>query len=850
MRSMKTFHSFVLMIVLICGTAFGQPNDTKPVILLLHGINSDHGTWDTFIRHIKSRPEFCYGGNWYKSIFGNFTLAQVDNSGNIGSHSILSMGPRECEASVIGNSLYGIYTMDFSSDNRLTFNQQGAEVKSVIEKMQDQLGERDIILMGHSMGGLAARAYIKNNPTNPICGLITIGTPHGGSYMAYTKDWLAQLDVTDLPFLDSIVSQLECALTDNALQCMYDSQLSKLENIERMLVILFKGFDFTSPAMDYLKPSHPGMRELQTQVFPVDIPVVLLVSNWEPDGPYEELKEKYTRYCFERYWNDFVDPNAGSSLLDGFSYELQQEFTDGVVSLPAQHLYLGISNAAEVTPVTMAPMSVFHTDETKMVRLLEDALNQLLSRISGTGEITMGFILDSSGSMSSNDPQDIRKTAMEIIVNQINPSNDVFIIDFDSGSDWINPHSWHNWNRDDLAGVIRTIDSSGGTNVGGGIQKLADVWDQNVLGSTNGGVLLLSDGMGDYSGQAMWFAGHGIPIYTISLVGEENGELLRLISSSTGGKYLKARTPADIIARFQEFYFALQSGNRIASFSSTIAQDQTMNYSFSVDQSIEDLMCNLSWFGSTVSMSLTDPAGNIYDHSTGQSWISGDAYVHTEIDNPMVGTWGVELFGQSIPQGQEPFQLEVYAKTDEVFSLELDTLRSSTDGGVIALDLETPVGGLNYTSIQQQALVVTPEADTLDVSDQISDMSVSFYPRGGIGTYEVSYQIEAILPGNEVVQRELYHSVFIGEIRPGNIDQVSIVISNLFVRAPLGSTRGNRIGLQFKAYKVMGQEPIASGYVTSVTPTECTLQIQQLLAPGKVEVGDFIELDPHYWRND
>ncbi len=45
-------------------------------------------------------------------------------------------------------------------------------------------------IIGHSMGGLVSRRYIYNNP-NTVAGLVTLGTPHKGSPLAYQGQWVA-----------------------------------------------------------------------------------------------------------------------------------------------------------------------------------------------------------------------------------------------------------------------------------------------------------------------------------------------------------------------------------------------------------------------------------------------------------------------------------------------------------------------------------------------------------------------------------------------------------------------------------------------------------------------------------
>jgi formylglycine-generating enzyme required for sulfatase activity len=77
-------------------------------------------------------------------------------------------------------STYRVFAINFSNNKHLTFNAQGYELKSAIDDITKVTGISDFILIGHSMGGLAARAYIQNESTQNIKALITIDTPHLG----------------------------------------------------------------------------------------------------------------------------------------------------------------------------------------------------------------------------------------------------------------------------------------------------------------------------------------------------------------------------------------------------------------------------------------------------------------------------------------------------------------------------------------------------------------------------------------------------------------------------------------------------------------------------------------------
>jgi triacylglycerol esterase/lipase EstA (alpha/beta hydrolase family) len=55
-----------------------------------------------------------------------------------------------------------------------------------IEAIRAATGAERVALVGHSMGGLVARAYLRRSGARRIAKLITIGAPHHGSMLAYS----------------------------------------------------------------------------------------------------------------------------------------------------------------------------------------------------------------------------------------------------------------------------------------------------------------------------------------------------------------------------------------------------------------------------------------------------------------------------------------------------------------------------------------------------------------------------------------------------------------------------------------------------------------------------------------
>jgi pimeloyl-ACP methyl ester carboxylesterase len=74
-----------------------------------------------------------------------------------------------------------------------------------------QTGAPRVVLVGHSMGGLAIRAWLRAHGTANVAKVITLGTPHqgtrvqqwvstpNGAQMAYRSPWVTQLDSSETP---------------------------------------------------------------------------------------------------------------------------------------------------------------------------------------------------------------------------------------------------------------------------------------------------------------------------------------------------------------------------------------------------------------------------------------------------------------------------------------------------------------------------------------------------------------------------------------------------------------------------------------------------------------------------
>ena len=155
-------------------------------VLLLHGMNSAPDTWNKLVTErwsgkcetiyagvvtpITAPPQDSLGAACYRMKFGRYDRTGFTGLENLRCPTTEKEG---CKG-------------DFTAINASVGDDLGVEVFAAVRAILWRLGsDAQVVLLGHSRGGLAARAFLQLPATsaerNAIVGLVTTGTPHRGS---------------------------------------------------------------------------------------------------------------------------------------------------------------------------------------------------------------------------------------------------------------------------------------------------------------------------------------------------------------------------------------------------------------------------------------------------------------------------------------------------------------------------------------------------------------------------------------------------------------------------------------------------------------------------------------------
>ncbi|MFX1241351.1 MAG: VWA domain-containing protein [Promethearchaeota archaeon] len=232
---------------------------------------------------------------------------------------------------------------------------------------------------------------------------------------------------------------------------------------------------------------------------------------------------------------------------------------------------LNLEKIAPPPPVEILPPEVRKTVLPKEIIFGTGDMATVTINVTGAGgtETTITpmdvvFAIDSSGSMSWNDPANLRLAAAKDFIDKMVDTRDQgSVVDWDST---VHTPQTYGLTQDftTLKNRIDLIDSSGGTNLNAGLLGAIAMLDANPrVGPSSEIIIFLTDGWSSYytpSGSpgspADDAANKGYVIYSIGLQGDDpiNFAPLQDMADATGGEYYSAPSPENLDEIYDAIY--------------------------------------------------------------------------------------------------------------------------------------------------------------------------------------------------------------------------------------------------------------------------------------------------------
>ena len=261
------------------------------------------------------------------------------------------------------------------------------------------------------------------------------------------------------------------------------------------------------------------------------------------------------------------------------------------------------------------------------------------------------LLIDISGSMKKNDPNNLRIPALQLVTNLMPAGADAGVWAFGRYVNMMVPLAQvdSKW-QDKATQTAKKINSAGlYTNIGGVLEKASYGWTIPDPGEKRS-MILLTDGMVDISKDAKVnqkerdkilnqilpkLKSAGVSIHTIALSKNADHELLKTLSTQTDGWYQAVESAEELQKVFLKIFE--QSTER----DSLPLTDNRFN----VDASIEEMTILVFKEGPLDQTKLQQPDGSKIDSASNDGkvrWFTTAGYDLITVKNPATGEWGID----------------------------------------------------------------------------------------------------------------------------------------------------------------------------------------------------------------
>jgi hypothetical protein len=278
-------------------------------------------------------------------------------------------------------------------------------------------------------------------------------------------------------------------------------------------------------------------------------------------------------------WSDFKTPfQVGRSYDIGLDDADKVNMQDATITLPYDPNDPAASNPNDLKIYTINPATRFYEELPTTIDTVNNTLTAKTTHFSpffiggsisyssyvqsipqtcpligdpNAIPVDVALVIDSSGSMIDNDPQNLRITAAKSFITNMKASDRAAIVDFDSG---VTVRQNLTADKTALSSALNQIDSNGGTDIGAGVGSAYSILTNQSDSTRTRVVILLTDGQGQYDKVlSNQLKSQNIRVFTIGLTGQVDEALLKEISSATNGGYKQINDASGLVGVFGQF---------------------------------------------------------------------------------------------------------------------------------------------------------------------------------------------------------------------------------------------------------------------------------------------------------
>jgi Mg-chelatase subunit ChlD/pimeloyl-ACP methyl ester carboxylesterase len=547
----------------------------------------------------------------------------------------------------------------------------GQVLANYLRKIKKYYGIMDVVLVGHSMGGVIARQFIEQGYSTSdsavprVLKLITIGTPHSGWHPGRV-DAVKKQAIMGLLSLPS-----DEALNDLSSESMAEFNRTAGSNPQVEYVLVGGTFNpdyygLSGPAIDAFVWSQfwRGLESDGVVFLPSALGHEISTTDWSDayDGPsiFGPNREVIRVPFYDKYFHSTLDNYMVYGAL-GVDVDYILTMNDDIYNkVVAPALQKTVAGFVVIPSPTLVPPSAGG---------------------GSTAAPATAFVFDVSDSMSEwsatqTKIEEARSAGLDVVdsIGNLAASSgaaaQIAISSFSSTANRVQDLTA------DYATVrqrIRQLEPLEMTNLGAGLEAGLDQLDAAPGGAAKT-IVLLSDGMSNEgmspdeilagpvqrakdSGVKIYTVGFGDPSTTSGYSGLDE-DLLNQIANDTGGVYARADTSKARTSLSSLFIHSQVASTQkvLAEFEGTVAQGSLAAAgSFGVAPADSLVQVVLNWPGSQLDLQLTDPAGMAVATGYPGYTLYPGRPAQAVIKNPTAGQWKLAVYGAEVTGTEEPY---------------------------------------------------------------------------------------------------------------------------------------------------------------------------------------------------